>query len=190
MTKALPDRELLRALFSLDAGTGTLRWRPRPVAWFSAPKYAATWNAKNAGRVAGADRGGGYRVVIIFRERYYAHRLIHWMLHGEDLAGMHIDHARGLSEGNTDKNLRAATPSQNLANRQRLNRNNTSGVAGVWWHTTGRRWVADIKVNSRKIRIGMFTTLADAAAARHAAERRYFGVFAPQPLSRKPYPKS
>jgi hypothetical protein len=146
---------------------------------FSAPKYAQTWNKKNAGREAGSDCGHGYRIIVIFRQRYYAHRIVLWMLTGESLVGRHVDHRFGDGMNNSPERLRASNPAENVANRQRVNSNNTSGVPGVWWHSTGKRWVAAIKVNYKKIRIGMFTDLADAADARREAELKYFGAFAP-----------
>lgn len=185
MLKHLPDRKLLHELLLLDAATGVLTWRPRPDSMFPAPKYAQTWNKKNAGREAGSNCGHGYRIVVILGQRYYAHRIVFWMLTGEPLAGRHVDHRFGDGLNNGAGRLRGAAPCENVANRQRVNSNNTSGVPGVWWHSTGKRWVADIKVNYKKIRIGMFTDLAEAADARREAELKYFGAFAPRHESKR-----
>lgn len=54
------------------------------------------------------------------------------------------------------------------------NRNNKSGVKGVSWIAREGRWKACITFQRRQIYLGRFTNLEDAAAARKAAEEKYF----------------
>jgi len=90
--------------------------------------------------------------------------------------GHQIDHANGDVCDNRLANLRVCDHTENARNRGKQ-KNNTSGIAGVSWHCG--KWKAAICVNKRPIYLGHFSAREDAAAARLAAERRYFGEFAP-----------
>lgn len=51
---------------------------------------------------------------------------------------------------------------------------NTSGVRGVSRVKRSGRWEAHIKVRGRKIHLGSYNTIEEAAEARHKAEEEYF----------------
>ena len=53
--------------------------------------------------------------------------------------------------------------------------NNTSGVTGVTWRKRNNKWVAYIRVNTKKIHIGYYVNLEDAIKARKDAELKYYG---------------
>lgn len=86
-----------------------------------------------------------------------------------------IDHINRNPLDNRKRNLRVVNRSQNGINRKSLNSNNTSGVRGVWWHSKGKRWGVEIKVNKRKIWIGLFLSFEQARKARKQAEIKYWG---------------
>lgn len=52
--------------------------------------------------------------------------------------------------------------------------NNTSGTKGVCWDKTRNKWVAQINIRKKAIRLGRFDDINDAIAARKAAEEKYF----------------
>lgn len=54
------------------------------------------------------------------------------------------------------------------------NKNNKSGVKGVYWSDREQRWVASIGVQGKNKTLGRFRTLEDAAKARKAAEEKYY----------------
>lgn len=54
------------------------------------------------------------------------------------------------------------------------NRNSKSGVKGVYWSEREQRWIAKITVQRKQITLGRYITMEDAAAARKAAEEKYF----------------
>ena len=54
------------------------------------------------------------------------------------------------------------------------NKNNKSGVKGVFWSEREQRWIASITVKRKSIKIGRFRTLEEAAKARKEAEEKYF----------------
>ena len=71
----------------------------------------------------------------------------------------HIDHN---VYDNRKSNLRVSTASQNQYN-QVLHKNNTSGYKGV--HKNGRNWRAIIAVDKKKICLGTYKNVEDAAKA-------------------------
>lgn len=84
--------------------------------------------------------------------------------------GFVTDHINGNKLDNRKENLRTATSSQNGINRGKQI-NNTSGHKGINWYANA--WVAEIKVNQKKIHLGRFKNIDDAVAARKAAEQIY-----------------
>ena len=81
----------------------------------------------------------------------------------EGVRGMHIDHINGNPLDNRRSNLRLATPSNNQANRNALNRNNRSGYMGVYKATKQRHWTARLQVDRTGHHIGQFDDPAEAA---------------------------
>lgn len=53
------------------------------------------------------------------------------------------------------------------------NKNNTSGVTGVFYDNSNKKWRATITVNYKKIRLGYFTEFEKAVEARKNAENFY-----------------
>jgi hypothetical protein len=68
-------------------------------------------------------------------------------------------------------NLKVVTHAENLRNRRRLQPNNTSGVAGVSWHSARRKWCAEIHFDGKKYYLGLYDTIEAATAARAEKER-------------------
>lgn len=91
--------------------------------------------------------------------------------------GYEIDHVDGNSLNNQRANLRACSHKENSRNKK-FHSKNTSGFKGVTWHKGERRWRAQIGVNYKKIVIGRFLTVEDAALAYDGAAKRFFGEFA------------
>ena len=82
-----------------------------------------------------------------------------------------LDHRRS--------NLVACTQAENNRNRP-ISRLNTSGVMGVFWHTTAHKWQANLMANGEFIYLGLYINKEDAIKARLNAEKQHFGKFAPQ----------
>lgn len=67
---------------------------------------------------------------------------------------------------------------ENMHNRK-LNKNNKSGVAGVF--KLNKKWSSKISVNYNNINLGRFNTFEEAVTARLLFELEFFGIqFAPQ----------
>ena len=91
--------------------------------------------------------------------------------------GCEVDHEDGNGLNNQRSNLRSATRAENQWN-VRLRRDNTSGVKGVTWDRQAGKWLVRIRVNGKRINLGHFGDLDDAAAAYAEAALVYHGDFA------------
>lgn len=89
---------------------------------------------------------------------------------------MEVDHEFHDEWDNRKEFLRITTHSQNEMNRT-LQSNNTSGVTGVCWHKTSEKWMSYIKINQKKIHLGLFDDFNEAVEARKKAEEFYFGEY-------------
>lgn len=161
-------------LLKYDPETGRLFWRKRSPDQFTGGRQTAqhncnAWNGKHAGQEAlTADDGHGYRQGAIFDQKYQAHRVI-WLLANREWPANKIDHINGIRDDNRLANLRSVTDTENCKN-SRIRSDNTSGVIGVCWSKSSRKWHAQIYLGKRKTHIGYFTDLAQAIKARKAAE--------------------
>lgn len=85
----------------------------------------------------------------------------------------YIDHINNNNLDNRKENLRIVTNSQNLLNAK-VRIDNKSGHKGVYFDKKRNKWVAEIKVNYKKISLGRFNLLDDAIKVRKQAEKKYF----------------
>ena len=172
--RKLPRQEVLRWLLRYDPETGALSWRPRPADMFGGDERACRWwNSRFAGKPALQHVGNhGYRKGSLFRRPVLAHRIIWKMLTGDEPES--IDHINGDRTDNRERNLRSIPAADNARNRA-INKNNTSGVLGVYWYRPSRKWRAAIHdpVGYRQVHLGTFTSKAEAIAARKRAEMEY-----------------
>jgi hypothetical protein len=99
---------------------------------------------------------------------------LHRMIMGAN-AGSVVDHINGNTMDNSRLNLRICTQSQNAKNRSKSTKSASSKYKGVHWH---RGWMASIRVNYKRIYLGVFKTEEAAAMAYNNAAVRYHGEFA------------
>ncbi len=159
---------LLCELLAYDPATGALTWKARPAEMFKGNGYEKRFNNAYAGKPALTTcHDKGYQYGMIFGQRVYAHRAA-WAIMKGRMPRLDIDHINGQKDDNRIKNLRIVTKKGNGRNRQ-LSANNTSGISGVHWCRTARRWIAKI---GKSQYVGAFVEKQDAIAARKAAERR------------------
>ncbi len=116
------------------------------------------WLGRN-GYAAGGFRVEGKKV------KKYFHRLV-----ANPPPGYEVDHVNGNPLDNRRANLRPATSSQNKQNCRRSSRVSKTGVRGVSLHYG--RFQAICFADGKRIRVGRFDTLDEAAAAVAEARAR------------------
>lgn len=168
-SKTLPSPDVLRQLLRYEHDTGKLFWRWRDDISFPC-------NSRFAGKEAftSLDRGG-YGKGVICGRTHQTHRVVWAIFHGE-WPEHEVDHINGVRSDNRITNLRNATASQNQWNKV-LQKNNTSGVKGVSWHTSNKKWRASITKHGKLTHLGLFDDIADASAAYAAASIKMHGEF-------------
>jgi len=132
------------------------------------------WKIRAGARaMIGTEAGhiyNGYRFIKFKGRHYRAHRLAWLIVYGE--WPLEIDHINGIRHDNRMKNLRVVTSQENNRNRT-IPSNNTSGVMGVSWNITAKKWKAKIEGNGKQIYLGIFNLKEDAIKARKEAEIKY-----------------
>lgn len=122
---------------------------------------------RKAGATLGYVRTDGYAMLFLKGKWFYAHRLALFLSTGAWPA-QEVDHINGIRSDNRLNNLRPCSRSQNMYNTMKK---------GVCYHKTQLKWVASIRVNTKRLHLGSFTSEADALAAYDAAARKYHGSF-------------
>lgn len=147
---------------------GTFLWKERPLEMFKTIEDQRSWNTQHAGKHAGTFNQG-YIQINILGDVVLAHRLA-WLVYYGAWPSMTIDHINGIRHDNRIENLRCVTISEQRKNSSRAAKNST-GVMGVRW--TRNAYQVEIGVDGKNIYLGRFKSLAQAAAARKAAEVKY-----------------
>lgn len=78
------------------------------------------------------------------------------------------------NKGYYPENCEWADKTQQVINR-RTPKNNKTGVKGVYWHKTAKKYQARISVDRKTINLGLFSDLEKAKEARLDAEEKYWG---------------
>lgn len=112
----------------------------------------------------------GYRRVSLFGQRFLAHRLAWFYVHGK-WPEKHIDHINGIRGDNRIENLREADDRLNLENLRKAKSTNKSGFLGVHLHKQTGRWRARIEVRGKFVHLGLFDTPDEAHGVYLKAKR-------------------
>lgn len=124
----------------------------------------------------------GDRKYVKLSGKVYLHRAIAERMIGGPLGRQVVDHMNGDSLDNRRANLRVVSHMENIRNRTKLNKNNTSGHMGVRFKVERQRWQAYIMLpaaggSRQKMKhLGYFEKQEDAIQARLAAEVAVWGV--------------
>lgn len=163
--------ERIRELLNYDQSTGVFTWMvDRRCGQFRSVIVAA------AGSKAGCIRPDGYMSVSLDHRRYQMH-VIAWAHANNEFPpdGFDIDHIDGNRSNNAIANLRLVTRAQNLQNlRTAKSHNRSSGVLGVHWDSQRNKWRAVLNCQKRRIDLGFFATVGEAAKAREEGEKKFF----------------
>jgi len=134
-----------------------------------------TRGGSKAGSRAGHVGNRGYRNVVVNGRQYMEHRLI-WIMHGNDPVEM-LDHIDGNQLNNRIENLRPVTNSQNQMN-MRIPKDNTSGIKGVSWNKSAKKWVGQVWKNGKNHRTKFFECKDKCAKAVADLRKSLHGEFA------------
>jgi hypothetical protein len=104
-----------------------------------------------------------------------AHRLV-WIMHGKDPVPM-LDHIDGDQLNNRIENLRPITVSENQRNTK-LRKDSTSGIKGVSWISTRKRWSGQVWHKGKLYRAGDFHDKQECATAVRQLRESLHGEFA------------
>jgi hypothetical protein len=152
-------QERLKELFHYDSDTGIFT------------RIKSNNNKAKVGDIVSCRERYGYIVVRIDRVLYRAHRLA-WLYMTGNFPEKHIDHINHVRDDNRWSNLREATYEINNKNVSML-KNNTSGICGVGWDSSRRKWKAQIGVNGGTVNLGHHADINAAILTRKAAEFAY-----------------
>ena len=164
--------ELCRQLLRYEPETGRFFWRPRPVELFPDVRSANSWNTRYAGKETfnhTTHRRRDHLSGRIFDMSFPSARVAWAIVHGV-WPTEHIDHIDGDGLNNRIANLRDVSNAVNHRNCWRAS-NNTSGTTGVSLSKRCGKWEAYIKIDGKRYGLGHWRTLAEAKAARFAAQK-------------------
>lgn len=151
MAKPNLTAQRLRELLHYDPETG----------WFHWLKDTGNGHTMQGDPAGWLDNG--YINIEIDGERHKAHRLAWLYVYGGWPDGF-LDHINFTRCDNRIENLRTVTPAENIQNRE-IGRDNKSGIKGVHWDRRVNKWRAQIRHQGKQYHLGLFSALADAAAA-------------------------
>jgi hypothetical protein len=155
-------QERLQYLLSYNPETGEFTWLVSRGRCRSGE--TAGYPARNRGDKV-------YIIIGIDGKLYLAHRLA-WLYTFGAWPENQIDHLDQDSTNNRLINLRDVSHAENGKNQKMSNRNST-GVTGVHFHNKAQKWEARIRVNFKRIYLGLFELKDDAIVARKNAEVKY-----------------
>lgn len=150
----------VRELLAYDPLTGEFTWRVTRC------QHAI------AGAKAGSLKKDG-RVYITVGGRKFARSRLAWLHHyGVEPPNM-VDHEDTEPSHDWIANLRLATNTENQQNQRRAHKGSRSGLLGVTWVESRRRWWARIRVGGKLKVLGYFLDKFEAHRAYVAAKARY-----------------
>lgn len=102
--------------------------------------------------------------------------LLHRYLMGNPKGKVEVDHINRNKLDNRLENLRIVPLTINRINSDMM-KNNTSGVIGVTWDKSRKKWKSSLNIDSKCYNLGRFDTLEEASQARREAEEKYHNQF-------------
>lgn len=153
--------ELLQYI-DVDIESGICRWKNKQ---------------KHSNVVIGSIAGylnRGYRQIEFNDKAYKVHRIVFYVANG--YLPQIVDHIHGIENGNGISNLQEATNQQNVF-KKKLHSNNKSGYRGVCWDKSHNKWLAQIQINGKFVKLGRFATPEEASIAYEKRASEEFGNF-------------
>lgn len=162
MTAQSLSQARLKELLHYNHDTGIFTWK----------SCVGRWGHIQAGTEAGTLNGKGYRSIKIDGTWYLGHRLVFLYVTGSFPIN-DVDHGDHVRNNNKWSNISNATQRENSKNQSK-SKSNKSGVTGVHWNKSRKKWIAQIRAENGKIlHLGSFDDLTIAASVRKNADIKY-----------------
>jgi hypothetical protein len=173
--KSYPNIDFLKSTLSYCQFSGVFTWKKRAGNSKSDNIFNSLFAGKNAGSVVSSARSKtSYIAIKINGDSYKAHRLA-FLLMGFELPKA-VDHIDNDGTNNKWSNLRASDCFDNSRNLP-MQKSNKTGVIGVNWHKSAKKWQARaVDPSGKRIDLGRYDSFDDAVAARkkHEKEFKYY----------------
>lgn len=156
---------------------GFIYWKKRPIHHFksekSYKKFSQFINKKAGFYCNSKNSKTTYLNVEINNIAFKVHRIIWQMINGDLDENYQIDHIDNNGLNNNILNLRKVSCQINQRNKP-LQSSNKTGVNGVNWHKSAKKWQARIvNLDGKRIDLGRYDNFDDAVIARKEAEKIY-----------------
>lgn len=148
--------------------------------WKDIQDYESTYQVSNFGNIKGCnglrkpDNSNGYSKLTLHlnseKRKFYAHRLvaIHFIPNPNNLP--QVNHIDGDKFNNHVDNLEWVSRIENMCHANK-NINKTSIYTSVYWSVPKSKWVSEIGINNKSIRLGTFDNEENAYDARVQYEK-------------------
>ena len=160
--------------------------------WKVVNGYEGLYKVSSLGRVKNIKTGKilkgcvddkGYLKVKLYKNKkgktLRIHNLVGKAFIANPLNKRCIDHINHDRKNNKVSNLRFATYAENNQNASKRS-DNTSGFIGIHFNKKVKKWHVRIQIDGKRKSLGYFKDLTLAIQSRKAAEKKYYGEYAPQ----------
>lgn len=169
------SQEYLKSVLSYNRESGIFLWLPRAQKYKIDKIFNSLYAGKPAGSILSSCRSKtSYMAIKIDGKSYKAHRLAFIYMNGA--APEQVDHIDNNGLNNSWENLRASNSKDNSKNLP-IQKSNKTGVIGVNWHKSAKKWQARaVNLEGKRIDLGRFDVFEDAVLARknHEIKFKYF----------------
>ena len=124
--------------------------------------------SKSSFNVLGTKSVSGRKFATVHRKRFPLARLV-FLYHKGYFPENEVDHINQDFTDDRIENLREVSRQCNLRNSKRFS-NNKSGVKGVCYDNSRKKWLSSIKVDGIQNHLGRYIDFIDAVFARYSAE--------------------
>ena len=169
--QVITRKDLLKTI-SYNPDTGLFLWNSRSGGTRGDNVFNALYAGKHAGNIVKVSRSKtSYMTIKVFGVTYKSHRLA-FILMGCDLPEQ-VDHINHNGLDNRWENLRASNSSDNSKNLP-IQKSNKTGVVGVNWHKSARKWQARaVDNNGKRIDLGRYDDFDRAVSVRKEYEIKF-----------------
>lgn len=150
---------------------------------YSISSYGRVRNDKTERILRAGITDHGYFIVNLYKDKKRKSMKVHKLVTNAFIDNPEgkrcVDHINNDRLDNRITNLRYATDNENQHNRV-LNKNNSSGIKGVYFNKQTKKWQAQISIDGIRIHMGCFDNIEEATQARIERANEAFGIYVNQ----------